>query len=178
MSLLSSLDHFREILELFSGDLPHLHIQSHCRCPGSHPRVHPSVQQYCIPNGVEDRLQHRVSRLNPEAHPLSFINDDDVATSWISHVFTNITQLNQGVTISIDLENGQYQVIRSKTGLGTHALVTVVKCKVYSFKKKKCAVTVLKTQNVQSWCWQECTPSRDSVREESHLPLSASAHTC
>ncbi|XP_032771366.1 usherin [Rattus rattus] len=102
----------REILELFSGDLPHLHIQSHCRCPGSHPRVHPSVQQYCIPNGVEDRLQHRVSRLNPEAHPLSFINDDDVATSWISHVFTNITQLNQGVTISIDLENGQYQVFQ------------------------------------------------------------------
>ncbi|GAB1285872.1 Usherin [Apodemus speciosus] len=99
-----------EILELFSGDLPHLHIQSHCRCPGSHPRVHPSAQQYCIPNGAEDTPQCRVSRLHPEAHPLSFINDDNVATSWISHVFTNISQLNQGVVISIDLENGQYQV--------------------------------------------------------------------
>ncbi|XP_028616049.1 usherin isoform X2 [Grammomys surdaster] len=102
----------REILELFSGDLPHLHIQPHCRCPGSHPRVHPSVQQYCIPNGAEDTPQHQVPRLNPDAHPLSFINDDNVATSWISHVFTNITQLNQGVVISIDLENGQYQVFQ------------------------------------------------------------------
>ncbi|XP_052056319.1 usherin [Apodemus sylvaticus] len=100
----------REILELFSGDFPHLHIQPHCRCPGSHPRVHPSVQQYCIPNGAEDTPQHRVSRLNPDAHPLSFINDDNVATSWISRVFANITQLHQGVVVSIDLENGQYQV--------------------------------------------------------------------
>ncbi|XP_055465169.1 usherin [Psammomys obesus] len=100
----------REILELLSGDLPHSHIQSHCRCPGSHPRLHPSAQQYCIPNGAEDRPYHQVSRLNPEAHPLSFINDDNIATSWISHVFTNITQLNQGLVISVDLENGQYQV--------------------------------------------------------------------
>ncbi|NP_067383.3 usherin precursor [Mus musculus] len=102
----------REILEVFSGDFPHLHIQPHCRCPGSHPRVHPSVQQYCIPNGAGDTPEHRMSRLNPEAHPLSFINDDDVATSWISHVFTNITQLYEGVAISIDLENGQYQVLK------------------------------------------------------------------
>lgn len=112
MSLPSSLDHCREILEVFSGDLPHLHTQPHCRCPGSHPRVHPLLQQYCIPNGAEDGPHHRVSRLNPEAHPLSFINDNDMATSWISHVFANFTQLNQGVIISIDLENGQYQVIR------------------------------------------------------------------
>lgn len=52
-------------------------------------------------------------RLNPEAHPLSFVNDNNVGTSWVSHVFTNMTQLSQGVTISIDLENGQYQVIRN-----------------------------------------------------------------
>ncbi|XP_052593935.1 usherin [Peromyscus californicus insignis] len=102
----------REILELFSGDLPHLHTQPHCRCPGSHPRVHPFLQQYCIPNGAEDGPHHRVSRLNPEAHPLSFINDNDMATSWISHVFADLTQLNQGVIISVDLENGQYQVFQ------------------------------------------------------------------
>ncbi|XP_041578632.1 usherin [Vulpes lagopus] len=100
----------REIQEVFSGDLLRLHIQSHCRCPGSHPRVHPSVQRYCIPNDAEDTTTDRVLRLNPEAHPLSFVNDNDIGTSWVSHVFTNISQLHQGVTISIDLENGQYQV--------------------------------------------------------------------
>nr|XP_011759520.1 usherin isoform X1 [Macaca nemestrina] len=100
----------REILEVFSGDLLRLHAQSHCRCPGSHPRVHPLAQRYCIPNDAGDTADNRVSRLNPEAHPLSFVNDNDVGTSWVSNVFTNVTQLNQGVTISVDLENGQYQV--------------------------------------------------------------------
>ncbi|KAM9212500.1 usherin [Dugong dugon] len=100
----------REIQEVFSGDLLRVHVQSQCRCPGSHPRVHPSMQRYCIPNGAGDTTEDRVSRLNPKAHPLSFVNDNDIGTSWVSHVFTNITQLDQGVTISIDLENGQYQV--------------------------------------------------------------------
>ncbi|XP_045715406.1 usherin [Phyllostomus hastatus] len=100
----------REILAVFSGDLPRLHVQPHCRCPGSHPRVHPLRQRYCIPNGVEDTTSNRVLRLSPDAHPLSFVNDNDVGTSWVSRVFTNISQLNRGVTVSIDLENGQYQV--------------------------------------------------------------------
>ncbi|XP_003474286.2 usherin isoform X2 [Cavia porcellus] len=100
----------REILEVFSGDLPRLHIQSHCRCPSSHPRIHPLLQQYCVPNAVGDTTRHRMLRLDPDAHPLSFINDNNTGTSWISHVFTNITELDAGVTISVDLENGQYQV--------------------------------------------------------------------
>ncbi|XP_069911419.1 usherin isoform X2 [Oryctolagus cuniculus] len=100
----------REIQEVFSGDLKRLHIQSHCRCPGSHPRIHPWLQRFCIPNAAEDTTRDRMLRLNSEAHPLSFVNDNDIGTSWVSHVFTNITQMNQGVTISIDLENGQYQV--------------------------------------------------------------------
>nr|XP_004672060.2 usherin [Jaculus jaculus] len=100
----------REILELFSGELLHLHTQPHCRCPGSHPRVHPLVQRYCILNGAQNTTVHHVSRLNPEAHPLSFINDNDIGTSWVSHVFTDITQLSQGVAITVDLENGQYEV--------------------------------------------------------------------
>ncbi|XP_060145902.1 usherin [Globicephala melas] len=100
----------REIQEVFSGDLPRLHTQSHCRCPGSHPRVPRLEQRYCVPNDAEDTTNNRVLRLNPEAHPLSFVNDNNIGTSWLSRVFTNMTQLNQGVTISIDLENGQYQV--------------------------------------------------------------------
>nr|KAF6395357.1 hypothetical protein HJG63_009920 [Rousettus aegyptiacus] len=100
----------REIMDIFSGGLPTLHVQSHCRCPGSHPRVHPSDQRYCIPSDAQDSTRDRVSRLNPEAHPLSFINDNDISTSWVSRVFTSIAQLNEGVTITVDLENGQYQV--------------------------------------------------------------------
>ncbi|ELK32172.1 Usherin [Myotis davidii] len=100
----------REIGAIPAGALPTLHVQPHCRCPGSHPRVHPLRQRFCIPNDAEDTTRDRVSRLHPEAHPLSFVNDDDVETSWVSRVFTNVTQLNEGVTISIDLENGQYQV--------------------------------------------------------------------
>jgi usherin len=90
-----------------------LHIQSHCHCPSSDPCVHPLAQQYCIPNGAEDTTNNRALWLNPEAHPLSFVNDNDIGTSWVSHVFANITQLNKGMTISVDLENGQYQVIRN-----------------------------------------------------------------
>lgn len=76
------------------------------------PAVYSSVQKYCIPSGAEDSPHHQASRVNPKAHALSFINDEDIATSWISHVFANITQLNQGVIIFVDSENGQYQIIR------------------------------------------------------------------
>uniref|UniRef100_A0A8D0L665 Usherin n=1 Tax=Sphenodon punctatus TaxID=8508 RepID=A0A8D0L665_SPHPU len=100
----------RDILEVFSGKFPYLHTQSECRCPGSHPRVHPLVQRYCIPNGADDTTNDRVLRLNPEAHPLCYINDNDIGTTWISTVFTTTAQLKNGVIITIDLQNGQYQV--------------------------------------------------------------------
>ncbi|NXU70580.1 USH2A protein, partial [Oreotrochilus melanogaster] len=100
----------RDILEVFSGKFPHLHTQSDCRCPGSHPRVHPLIQRYCIPNGAGDTTNDRVLRLDAEAHPLYYINDDDIGTTWISSVFTNTAGLDRGVSITIDLQNGQYQV--------------------------------------------------------------------
>ncbi|XP_074120778.1 usherin [Sminthopsis crassicaudata] len=100
----------RDIMEVFSGELLYLHIQTECRCPVSHPRVHPLVQRYCLPNDADDTTNDRVLRLNPEAHPLSYINDNDIGTTWISHVFRNMTELENGVAITIDLENGQYQV--------------------------------------------------------------------
>ncbi|XP_025048439.1 usherin-like, partial [Alligator sinensis] len=68
------------------------------------------TNRYCIPNGADDTTNDRVLRLNPDAHPLHYINDDDIGTSWISSVFTNVTHLNRGVIITIDLQNGQYQV--------------------------------------------------------------------
>ncbi|XP_040523225.1 usherin isoform X4 [Gallus gallus] len=100
----------RDILEVFSGRFPHLHTQSECRCPGSHPRVHPLIQRYCIPNGADDTTNDRVLRLDAEAHPLYYINDDDIGTTWISSVFANAAGLDHGVSITIDLQNGQYQV--------------------------------------------------------------------
>ncbi|NXO10183.1 USH2A protein, partial [Oriolus oriolus] len=100
----------REILEVFSGKFPHLHTQSECRCPGSHPRVHPLIQRYCIPNGADDTTNDRVLRLDAEAHPLYYINDNDIGTTWISSVFPNTASLDRGVSITINLQNGQYQV--------------------------------------------------------------------
>ncbi|XP_042331708.1 LOW QUALITY PROTEIN: usherin [Sceloporus undulatus] len=100
----------RDIFEVWSGRFLQLHSQSECRCPGSHPRVHPLVHRYCIPNIADDTTNDRVLRLNPEAHPLSYINDNDIGTSWISSVFNTIEQVNRGIIITIDLENGQYQV--------------------------------------------------------------------
>uniref|UniRef100_A0A3P8RYW1 Usherin n=1 Tax=Amphiprion percula TaxID=161767 RepID=A0A3P8RYW1_AMPPE len=98
-----------EIVELYSGVLPELHVQPECRCPPSHPRVHPLVERYCIPNAVEDTTNDRVLRLNLNAHPLSYINDQDMGTTWLSKIMTT-QELDEGVTITVDLANGQYQV--------------------------------------------------------------------
>ncbi|MBN3306045.1 USH2A protein, partial [Amia calva] len=100
----------REIVEVFSGQVPYLHTQTECRCPSSHPRVHPLVERYCIPNGANDTTNDRVLRLNLDAHPLHYINDNDIGTSWISSVFSDVAQLENRVTITFDLQNGEYQV--------------------------------------------------------------------
>ncbi|MED6293299.1 hypothetical protein CHARACLAT_009210 [Characodon lateralis] len=89
--------------------MPKLHVQPECRCPPSHPRVHPLVERYCIPNAVEDTTNDRVLRLNINAHPLSYINDQDMGTMWVSKVMS-LQELDEGVTITVDLANGQYQV--------------------------------------------------------------------
>ncbi|XP_016124971.1 usherin [Sinocyclocheilus grahami] len=100
----------REIEEVYTGQFPHLHTQSTCRCPASHPKVHPLVERYCIPNAANDTTHNKVLRLNQDAHPLHYINDNDIGTTWISSIFPTLELLDKGITISIDLENGQYQV--------------------------------------------------------------------
>lgn len=67
------------------------------------------VCRYCIPNAVEDITNDRVLRLNLNAHPLSYVNDQDMGTSWLSKTMTT-QDLEEGVTITVDLTNGQYQV--------------------------------------------------------------------
>ncbi|XP_056624652.1 usherin [Triplophysa dalaica] len=100
----------REIEKVFIGRFLYLHSQSTCRCPASHSRVHPLVERYCIPNAANDTTLHKVLRLNQDAHPLHYINDNDIGTTWISSVFPTLELLDKGNTITIDLENGQYQV--------------------------------------------------------------------
>ncbi|KAF7663893.1 hypothetical protein LDENG_00196320 [Lucifuga dentata] len=99
----------REIVEVYSGVLPQLHTQPECRCPPSHPRVHPLIERYCIPNAVEDTTNDRVLRLNLNAHPLSYLNDQDMGTTWLSKIMS-VQDLHEGVTITVDFANGQYQV--------------------------------------------------------------------
>lgn len=68
------------------------------------------LNRYCIPNGVEDTTNDRVLRLNLNAHPLSYMNDQDMGTSWISKIMST-QELDEGVAITLDLANGQYQVL-------------------------------------------------------------------
>uniref|UniRef100_A0A673BUR5 Laminin N-terminal domain-containing protein n=1 Tax=Sphaeramia orbicularis TaxID=375764 RepID=A0A673BUR5_9TELE len=109
----------REIVEVYSGILPQIHSQSECRCPSSHPRVHPLIERYCIPNAVEDTTNDRVLRLNQDAHPLSYVNDQDMGTTWLSKIMTT-QELDEGIAITMDLANGQYQ------SYNVHAVVALV----------------------------------------------------
>lgn len=74
----------------------------------------PTVNRYCIPNAVEDTTNDRVLRLNLNAHPLSYINDQDMGTTWLSKIMTS-QELDEGVTITVDFANGQYQVTSNVT---------------------------------------------------------------
>lgn len=65
--------------------------------------------RYCIPSGVEDITNDRVLRLNVNAHPLTYINDQDLGTTWLSKIMTK-QELDEGITITVDFANGQYQV--------------------------------------------------------------------
>ncbi|XP_033110841.1 usherin-like [Anneissia japonica] len=93
----------REIEELATGVFPEVHVQSDCRCPDSHPRINPVESRYCIPNGVSDTTSDQMYRLDENAHPLTFANDGDLGSYWVSS-FTD------DLLVQIDLENGQYQV--------------------------------------------------------------------
>ncbi|XP_030233283.1 usherin [Gadus morhua] len=100
----------REVVELYTGVLPPLHTQPECRCPPSHPRLHPLIERYCIPNAVGDTTADRALRLNPNAHPLSYVNDQDMGTAWLSQPRTPRGDGGDGLTLTVDLANGQYQV--------------------------------------------------------------------
>ncbi|XP_075060358.1 usherin [Mixophyes fleayi] len=99
----------REILEVFSDKFLHLPIQSECRCPGSHPRLDHRTGSYCLPNGVDEATKDKVLRVNSDAHPVSYMNDNDLQTTWISSLLS-ASDIDKGITITLDLTSGQYQV--------------------------------------------------------------------
>nr|XP_018671138.2 usherin isoform X1 [Ciona intestinalis] len=96
-----------EIEEIATGVFPEVNILPNCLCPEGFPRVHPLEQRYCIPNGVPDTSPQRRLRVDPDAHPLAYINDDDSSTTWISSLGI---YMPGGLTININLENGEYEI--------------------------------------------------------------------
>ncbi|XP_077341211.1 usherin [Lithobates pipiens] len=99
----------REISEIFSGYFPQMVIQPECRCPSSHPRLKPMSGRYCFPNGVDNSTKDKVLRLNPDAHPVPYMNDNDLNTTWISSLLSP-SDIDKGIKIIVDLDNGQYQI--------------------------------------------------------------------
>ncbi|KAG9484595.1 hypothetical protein GDO78_010137 [Eleutherodactylus coqui] len=99
----------REILEVFSEKFLEVPIQSECRCPSSHPRLYPLEGRTCLPNGVYNTTKDNVLRLNRDAHPASYMNDNDLQTTWISSILS-ASDFEKGLDITLDLTNGQYQI--------------------------------------------------------------------
>ncbi|XP_053568734.1 usherin [Bombina bombina] len=99
----------REIMEVFSKEFPYLHVQSECRCPSTHPHIHSLEQRYCIPNYADNMAKDKTLRLNADAHPASYINDNNLGTTWISSLSLT-SDVRNVITITFDLVNGQYQV--------------------------------------------------------------------
>nr|XP_014268858.2 usherin [Maylandia zebra] len=157
----------REIVELYSGVLPELHVQSECRCPPTHPRVHPLIERYCIPNAVEDTTNDRVLRLNLNAHPLSYINDQDMGTTWVSKIMT-AQELDEGVTITVDLANGQYQVFYVIVQFSGFMPESVV----IQRRKADLTDTENNTNTEQSWLdWQYMARNCNVFEMENNGPL-------
>ncbi|XP_044133567.1 usherin-like [Bufo gargarizans] len=99
----------REILEVFSEKFLQVPIQSECRCPSSHPRFYLLEGQSCLPNGVYNTTKDKVLRLNRDAHPVSYMNDNDLQTTWISSILS-ASDFDKGLNITVDFANGQYQI--------------------------------------------------------------------
>ncbi|KAM9316854.1 usherin [Gastrophryne carolinensis] len=99
----------REISQVFSGKFQQTSFQSECRCPGSHPRLESIIGRYCLPNGVGNSTKDKVLRINPNTHPVSYMNDNDLDTMWISSLLST-SDIDKGITITVDLDSGQYQI--------------------------------------------------------------------
>ncbi|CAF0916506.1 unnamed protein product, partial [Brachionus calyciflorus] len=98
-----------EIASLYGSLRKKLKIQPECRCPNDYPRNSNENSTYCLKNKFSriDLLDTK-SRVNEYSHPISYINDDDFKTSWISCILT----ITNPIEIVLDLENGIYLIQR------------------------------------------------------------------
>ncbi|KAI6647890.1 Usherin-like [Oopsacas minuta] len=74
----------REAYEVHSGSLSFLHLSPNCRCPPSHPVVSLTTPSLCTqhPGLTTDRGNN--NRLNTDAHPPSYSNDNFTNSYWLS----------------------------------------------------------------------------------------------
>ena len=87
----------REVIQVYSGELPEVRIQTSCRCPPTHPRIRPLHTRYCIRNGVPDNTGDEVLRLANFSHPLEYLNDGDFNSYWVSAFLDDVTiEVNLG----------------------------------------------------------------------------------
>ena len=94
------------MLEVYNRTFPITRIQTECRCPSSHPALSVKDQAYCVANEGQGRYQDQTLRINTQAHPEPFINDNKTSSIWIS-----ATGINES-RITIDLLD-IYQVFYS-----------------------------------------------------------------
>jgi hypothetical protein len=99
-----------EIAELNSNfDLNSVKIQPECRCPNDFPQNENENSTFCVTNQLNSfSYISKVPRLNENAHPLGYLNDDDFKTSWISCILT----ITNSIILELDLQNGVYIIER------------------------------------------------------------------
>ena len=112
-----------EVSSLFGVESNEVIIQAECRCPNEYPRNQNRNSTVCLKNKFDILNQlDTANRLNQFAHPLSFINDDDFKTSWISCILTNTNPIE----LILDFENGIYLVQRIEIFFANLPPTTVV----------------------------------------------------
>jgi usherin len=98
-----------EIGEIYTRTNLTVRIQPECRCSNEFPRNENENSTSCVENREKPmNLVTRLSRMNPNAHPIAYLNDNNFQTSWISCILT----LNNPIVIELDLLNGVYLLQR------------------------------------------------------------------
>lgn len=99
--LLVSGNFHREVIEVYTGLFPSIHLSSECHCPPSHPLIDTNNPAVCVQHPPN---QGRIDRINPQAHPPSFANDFGTNQGWISAAG------DRNVNITFQLTNSLYEV--------------------------------------------------------------------
>ena len=94
----------REAYSVYSGSLSFLHLSPDCMCPPSHPVVPPLATSTCTQHTGLATDRGSVTRLNTNAHPPSFSNDNVTNSFWNSQntqKMVNVTYMLSDVPIEV-----------------------------------------------------------------------------